>query len=66
MGGEGQDLGKRLSLEDFYERCLDAAACLSPLIPNPSPPEYRVEKGARSIEAASGELNPRQDRVESV
>ena len=58
MGGEGQDLGKRLSLEDFYETCLDAAACLSPLIPNPSPPEYRREKGARSIKVLFGNSTP--------
>ncbi len=45
MGGEGRDTcGKRLRL-DFYETCVDAAASLNPLIPNPSPPEYRGRRG---------------------
>ena len=30
------------------------ADCFGPLIPNPSPPEYRREKGARSIKAVLG------------
>ncbi len=46
-GVRGKIGRKAVELEHFDETGLDAADSLSPLIPNPSPPEYRVEKGAR-------------------
>ncbi len=62
-GGEGQDRVEALKLEHFYETCLHTAGdTFSPLIPNPSPPEYRREKGAID-QGGDWKLEPGQRKI---
>ncbi len=65
MGGEGPNRAESCGLGVVYRTSIHPDGRMddsfSPLIPNPSPPEYRREKGARLIAPTSIHPDGRMD-----